>query len=439
LNTPTPDELRRTNVRYGVIALIFVISCINYADRATFSIAGSGAGKELGLSPEAIGIILSAFGWAYAGAQIPGGALLDRFGTKRIYALAIALWSLFTFLQGFVGFIAGLSAVGMLVALRFLVGLAEAPSFPGNSRIVAAWFPGSERGTASAIFNSSQYFAVVAFAPIMGWIAHDFGWRAVFWFMGSLGVIAAFVFWQFLRDPSKHPGVNAAERAHIEAGGGVTGLDQPAKKGDDFKWENLRQLLSSRMLVGIYLAQYCINVLTYFFLTWFPLYLVQERGMNIKQAGLWAAMPALFGFAGGLLGGVVSDWLLRRTGNLDIARKTPLTIGMVMATAIIACAFVEETWAVMLLMTIAFFGKGVASLGWPVIADVAPRQLIGLTGGVFNMFGNLAGIVTPMAVGFIVGATGSYDGALFFVGAHCALTVFAYLVIVGPLKRVELK
>ncbi|MGF7150775.1 ACS family glucarate transporter-like MFS transporter [Sphingomonas zeicaulis] len=431
-----------SHVRHRIIALIFIITTINYADRATFSIAGNAAAGELGLSPVQIGFILSAFAWAYVLAQIPGGALLDRFGTKRIYAGAIALWSVFTALQGTVGFLFGLPIVATLFALRFLVGLAEAPSFPGNARLVAAWFPGPERGTASAIFNSSQYFALVAFAPLMGWLVHSFGWRAVFWVMGGLGLVATAAFLRYIHSPARHPSINAAELAHIEAGGGLIHMeDQGAgpDKAPTFTWANIRQLLANRMMLGIYLGQYCINVLTYFFVTWFPIYLVKERGLNILEAGFAAAAPALCGFAGGLVGGFASDYLLRRTGSLNVARKGPLVFGMLLATLIIACVWVEQEWLVVTLMAIAFFGKGVASLGWAVMADVAPKQLAGLSGGVFNMFGNIAGIVTPIVVGYIVGVTGSFDLALVFVGAHCLLTIFAFMVIVGPIRRLELK
>ncbi|WP_319937554.1 MFS transporter [Sphingomonas cannabina] len=430
---------RPTRVRYWIIALIFIITSINYADRATFSIAGSAASAELGLSPVATGYILSAFAWAYALAQIPGGALLDRFGTKRIYAGAIAIWSLFTASQGLAGLIPGISAVAMLFALRFLVGLAEAPSFPGNARLVAAWFPAPERGTASAIFNSAQYFSLVAFAPLMGWLVHAFGWRAVFWVMGALGLVAAWVFVRFIHSPARHPAINAAEFAAIEAGGGLVRMeDEAATRAPSFEWANVRQLLASRMMLGIYLGQYCINVLTYFFVTWFPIYLVKERGLNIMEAGFAAAAPALCGFVGGLAGGYASDLILKRTGSLDLARKAPLVVGMILATLIIACVWVEAEWLVVTLMAVAFFGKGIASLGWAVMADVAPRQLAGLSGGVFNMFGNMAGIVTPIVVGYIVAATGSFDLALVFVGAHCLLTIFAFLVIVGPIRRLEL-
>ena len=434
-----PDTARPTRIRYRIIALIFVITSINYADRATFSLAGSAASGELGLTPIQTGYILSAFAWAYVLAQIPGGALLDRFGTKRIYVGAIALWSLATAAQGLVGFVPLLSAVTLLFGLRFLVGLAEAPSFPGNARLVAAWFPGAERGTASAIFNSAQYFSIVAFAPLMGWLVHALGWRAVFWVMGAVGLAAAAVFARYIHSPVRHPSVSAGELAYIEAGGGLIRMEEDAAAAPaTFTWPNIRQLLASRMMIGIYLGQYCINVLTYFFVTWFPIYLVKERGLNILQAGFAAAAPAMCGFIGGLLGGYLSDLILRRTGNLDLARKAPLVVGMLLATLIIACVWVDAEWLIILLMAVAFFGKGVASLGWAVMADVAPKQLAGLSGGVFNMFGNIAGIVTPIVVGYIVAATGSFDLALVFVGAHCLLTIFAFLAIIGPIRRLEL-
>jgi ACS family glucarate transporter-like MFS transporter len=431
---------QRTWVRYYIIAFIFIITSLNYADRATFSMAGAAAQKDLGLSATDTGIILSAFAWAYALAQIPGGALLDRFGTKRIYAAAIALWSFFTFLQGFAGFMAGFSAVTVLFAMRFMVGLSEAPSFPGNARVVAAWFPSSERGTASAIFNSAQYFSLVAFAPLMGWIVHHFGWRSVFYVMGSLGLLAALAFVRVIHDPVRHPRINAAELKYIESGGGLVALDQGSGRAESqFTWFNIKQLLTNRMLVGVYIGQYCINVLTYFFVTWFPIYLVQQRGMSILQAGFAAAAPALCGFVGGVLGGYCSDRLLKRTGSLTIARKTPLLIGMLLASSIITCVYIEQQWLVVTVMAIAFFGKGIASLGWPVISDVSPKQLVGLTGGVFNMFGNCAGIVTPLVIGYLKQTSGSFNSALVFVGAHCLLTIFAYFVIVGPIKRLELQ
>lgn len=434
------DTTKRTRVRWLIITVLFIITTINYADRATFSIAGQSASKELGLDPVAMGYILSAFAWAYVLGQIPGGALLDKFGSKKIYTIALIVWSGFTALQGFAGFFTGLMAASVLFAMRFAVGLGESPSFPANARIVAAWFPGSERGTASAIFNSAQYFSLVAFAPLMGWLVHQFGWRSVFWVMGAVGLIAAAIFVKLIHSPLTHPSVNKAEVDYIEAGGGLVRMEEAAaSNGAAFTWANVKQVLSSRMLLGVYLGQYCINVLTYFFVTWFPIYLVKERGLSILQAGFTAALPALCGFAGGILGGMISDGLLKKTGNLDIARKTPLLLGMVLATCIILCNFVEQEWLVIVIMAAAFFGKGVASLGWAVVADTSPKEMAGVTGGIFNTFGNVAGIVTPIVIGYIVKATGSFDGALIFVGAHCVICILAYFLIVGKIQRLELK
>jgi len=434
-----PATQRRTRMRYGILLLIFLLTTINYADRATFSIAGDAASKDLGLNPIQMGYIMSAFAWAYVIGQIPGGALLDRFGTKLIYTLAIAAWSFFTLVQGFSGFLTGGAIFAGLFAMRFMVGLAESPSFPGNARLVAAWFPGSERGTASAIFNSAQYFSLVVFAPFMGWLVHTFDWHSVFFVMGGLGLIAAFVFWKMVRSPVDHPGVNKAELDYIEAGGGLIRMeDRTVTKSAAFSWANVKQVLGSRMLMGVFIGQYGINVLTYFFVTWFPIYLVKERGLNILEAGFAAAAPALCGFVGGVLGGIISDALLKKTGSLTIARKTPLLIGMLLSALIIACAYIDNSALIVVVMAVAFFGKGIASLGWAVVSDTSPREFVGVTGGIFNTFGNTAGIVTPIVIGYIVAATGSFDGALWFVGIHCLLVIAAYFLITGKIERLTL-
>lgn len=430
---------KRTRVRFLILLLIFLLTTINYADRSTFSIAGDAAQADLGLSPVQMGYILSAFAWAYVLGQIPGGALLDRFGTKLIYAIAIAVWSFFTLTQGFSGFLTGGAIFAGLFAMRFAVGLAESPSFPGNARLVAAWFPGSERGFASAVFNSAQYFSLVVFAPLMGWLVHTYDWHSVFFVMGGLGLFAAFVFWKLIHSPVEHPSINQAELDYIEAGGGLIRMEEKVVKKSAFTWPNVKQVLSSRMLIGVFIGQYGINVLTYFFVTWFPIYLVQERGLNIMEAGFAAAAPALCGFVGGVLGGAISDWLLKKTGSLTIARKTPLLIGMLLSALIIVCAYVDSSAIVLILMAVAFFGKGIASLGWAVVSDTSPKELVGVTGGIFNTFGNSAGIVTPIVIGYIVAATGSFDLGLWFVGLHCILVIAAYFLITGKIERLQLK
>ncbi len=429
-----------TRFRYVIVLFLFLLTSINYADRATLSIVGTDLARQLRLDAVAMGYVFSAFSWAYVICQIPGGWLLDRFGSKVIYGWSIALWSVFTLLQAFVGVFGAIGAVVALFALRFLLGVAESPSFPANARIVAVWFPTAERGTASAIFNSAQYFATVLFAPVMGWITHAFGWPYVFGFMGSLGLLLAAIWPRLIRAPRDHPRANAAEVAYIAQGGGLVDIEQTAAKPISGKGSRvLVQLLGNRMLLGVYFGQYCITTLTWFFLTWFPIYLVKERGMSVLQVGFVAALPALCGFVGGIGGGAFSDWLLHRGHSLTVARKTPVVAGMLLSVSMVACNYVQSQTVVILLMSTAFLGKGIGALGWAVISDTSPRTVTGLCGGLFNTFGNVAGITTPIAIGYILKSTGSFNWALVYVSAHAALAVVSYLFVVGEIKRVELR
>ncbi|MEX6663437.1 MFS transporter [Pseudomonas sp. W2-17] len=434
-------KTKPTHVRYLILLMLFLVTTINYADRATIAIAGSSLQKSLGIDAVTLGFIFSAFGWAYVAGQIPGGWLLDRYGSKKVYAMSIFTWSLFTVLQGYVGEFGLSTAIFLLFALRFMVGLAEAPSFPGNARIVAAWFPTSERGTASAIFNSAQYFATVLFAPIMGWIVYTFGWQHVFLVMGSIGILFSLIWLKVIHSPRNHPKINKEEFDHIANNGGMVDMDQDKGKGSASgpKWDYVRQLLTNRMMLGIYLAQYCINGITYFFLTWFPVYLVQERGMTILKAGFIASLPAICGFIGGVLGGIISDYLLRKGHSLTFARKAPIIGGLLLSTSIVTCNYVDIEWVVVGFMALAFFGKGVGALGWAVMSDASPKQIAGLSGGLFNMFGNIASITTPIVIGYIISTTGSFKWALVFVGANALVAVISYIFIVGEIKRVELK
>ena len=440
MNAPSGDTGAASfKVRYLVVALLFVVTTINYADRATLSMAGNSLSKQLGLNAVSMGYMLSAYAVAYVIAQLPGGLLLDRYGSRIVYTWSLALWSIFTVSQGFVGALTGLSAAALLYAMRFAVGLTSAPCFPANARIVSSWFPTAERGTATAIFNSAQYFALVAFAPLMGWLVHTFKWPSVFFVMGGIGILAVLLFARCIHSPIDHPDISRAEFETIEKGGALVYLDKRSvDRKPQVTWRNVSQLLGSSTLVGIYIGQYCINVLTYFFVTWFPIYLVQQRGMSIQQAGFFTALPALCGFAGGILGGVISDAILRRTGSLTLARKLPLLFGMLLAMLIAACNYVDAQWLVVTFMAVGFFGKGVAALGWTAVSDTSPKELQGLSFSIFNTAGNIAGITTPIIIGYIVDKTGSFNLALVFVSVHCLIAIFAYFGITGEIRRVEL-
>lgn len=438
--TDTAADTRNSHIRYWIIAVLFLISSINYASRATLGIAGKPLASEFHLDAVQLGYLFSAFAWAYAIGQIPGGGLLDRYGSRPVYLWSISLWAVFTGLQAFVPYLSFVPVMISLFILRMALGLAECPSFPANARIVANWFPNSERGTASAIFNASQYFSVVAFTPLMGWLAQYHGWQSVFFWMGVIGLVGAAIFWAVVDSPARHKRISKREFDYIEKNGALVNLDKPAAAAQPIRWGILGQLLANRMLLGIYLAQYCITALTYFYSTWFAIYLIEARHMSLAKAGFAAAGPAIAGFVGGVLGGVASDYLLKRGVPLSKARKTVIMIGLVISCAILLCNYTDNQTMIMLFMSVAFFGKGVAALGWAVMSDAAPREATGLAGSVFNLFGNAAGIFTPIVIGYILMATNNdWTLALVFLFAHSIVAMIGYGVIAGEIKRVVLK
>ena len=434
------DVNRRTRVRWLILSLLFIITTINYADRQTLSFAAPFIAKEFHLSVMRLGYTMSAFSWSYVLVQIPGGWLLDHFGSKKVYFFSLAFWSLFTAATAYVGLLSLGIIFPVLFALRLMLGVAEGPSFPANSRIVAAWFPSKERGLASAIFNSAQYFAQVLFAPLMGIIVTTLGWKHVFTIMGGIGLLFSLVILKVLYAPKDHPSVNQSELDYLAQGGALVDLDQggtASAEGSTLGY--VKQLLASRMMLGIYLGQYCITTLTWFFLTWFPIYLVKARGMSILKVGFVAVLPALGGFLGGILGGMISDTLIKRGYSITVARKVPIVGGMLISTCIVACNYTNVNWIIVALLTLAFFGKGIGALGWAVVSDTAAKQIAGLSGGLFNTFGNVAGITTPIAIAWILQETKSFNGALVFVGLHAVGAILCYLLIVPTIQRFQIE
>ncbi len=434
-----------TRVRFWILALIMVLSTVAYADRSILSISGSGIKQEFGLSAIQLGYILSAFSWAYVLGQVPGGLLLDRIGTKRVYGVTLVLWSLATFLIGFVGELSAsvTTAVVLFFTLRFALGFIEAPSFPANARIAVMWFPRSERGFATSLFASASYFAVFVFSPLAGWLVSSFGWPWPFFVLGAIGFAAAIAWRVFMQAPRQHPTINQAELDYIVNGGGLVDIDDfasapaitPAPAGNI--GPTVKRLLTNRMLWCAYIGQYCTIALSYFFITWFPIYLVQDRGMNVLNAGFATIAPSLFGFLGGIFGGVVSDYLIGIGWSVSWARKTPFIVGMLAGSTLVLASQLDSNAWIIALMSFAFFGKGAAAGAgtWAVVSDTAPREAVGLAGAIFNGVGNIAGIVTPIVFGYIVAGTNSYGIGLYFVGAHCILAALLYLLVMGRIER----
>ncbi|WP_213989183.1 MFS transporter [Sodalis sp. dw_96] len=437
------SQVTRTRKRFVMLALITFVLALATGDRATLSIAGSSMQSDLHISSVQIGYLFSAFSWAYVISMTPAGWIVDKIGSKRAMFFGIACWSTVTLMMGLVSYIA--SVFMTLLMLLFLLGISESPVGPTAGRVIAAWFPSAERGVAGAVFNSAQYASLAIFTPLMAWLCHDYGWDHVFLVMGGIGLVVA-LFWCLLFFvPSKHPSVNQSELAFIRQGGGLTDLDMnldavkaagEKKKGASL--HDVAQLFKSRMLVGIFIGQYCITAITWFFMSWFPIYLVRERGFTILHAGFMAAIPAICGLVGGVSSGFISDWLLKKTGNLSLARKIPITVGLTLSASMMLCNYVNSETVVIILMSAAFFGKGFGSLGWAVVADTAPKEIIGTTGGLFNSLGNVAGIITPVVIGYILQSTGSFKIALIYVGAHGIVAVLSYWLIVGKIRRLQL-
>jgi ACS family D-galactonate transporter-like MFS transporter len=404
---------------------------INYLDRTVLGIAAPFLTRDLGLTATQMGLVFSAFSWSYALLQIPGGIFLDRFGTRLTYFIAVVFWSLFTALM------AATRSLNGLIATRIGVGVFEAPCFPANSRVLATWFPQRERARANAVYSFGQYVGLGFLSVPLFWITQRFGWRGLFIVVGVFGMAFGVVWWMLYRNPNESSSVNQAELDYIEAGGGGEYKGEPVR----FKWSHIRMLLGKRQIVGASIGQFGGNSTQVFFVTWFPTYLVTARGMTFIQAGFMTSLPYIGASIGVLLGGVLSDAILKRTGSANLARKLPIVGGMLLASTIVAANYVPagNNAAVILIMSIAFFGQGMTNLGWTVVSDIAPKKLIGLTAGIFNFSANLAGIVTPLVIGVAFQLTGSFVGPLLYVGVVALIGAFSYSVILGDIHRLDVE
>ena len=426
--TSTRASLRLGRVRYFMLGLVAAAVLVNYLDRAVLGIAAPAIQAEFALSPLTMGVVFSAFSWSYFAAQIPCGILLDRFGVRLVYRLALIGWSLATLLHGLArGFVS-------LVGLRIALGLTEAPCFPANSNIVAAWFPREERARAIGVYTAAEYVGLGFLTPLLFWIVDAWGWRALFVVAGGIGLLLAVFWWRRYRDPHECQELSAPERNLITAGGGT--VDRPPAQ--KFSFAVLRALFRDRQMWGLCIGQFSVYSTFVFFLTWFPTYLATERHMAWISVGFFTALPYVAGFFGILFAGFLSDALLRRRYSLDTARKLPVIMGLLLASTIILANYVESDAAVIVILSLSFFAQAMSSSGWSVISEVAPPGQIGLIGGLFSASANLSGIVTPLVIGSIVQQTGSFVGALIFVGIVAAIGALSWIFLVGKIHRIEI-
>jgi MFS transporter, ACS family, D-galactonate transporter len=422
---------RPTRVRAFMVGLIFIAVVISYLDRSSLAIAAPFIRHSLQLSSVQMGLVFSAFAWAYSPLQIPGSMLVDRVRPRLLYPAIIAVWSAMQLMLGFS------SSLLQLFLLRMGLGGAEAPSFPMNNRIVTTWLPENERARGVGVFVSGQYVGLAFCTPILAFVTEHFGWRAMFIMIGSIGIVWAFCFRQLYRDPIDSQRANADELSLIRAGGGQVAWTQTqTTEGTEEAAVPAARAFRNRKLWGLLLAHSGETAANWFFLTWFPIYLVHYRHIAFLKAGFLATLPFIAAYCGVLLSGFLSDRLLRRGYSLSFARKAPIVTGLVLATSIIGANFVQSPALIIGFMTVAFFGSGLSAISWSLVSSIAPVNLVGLASGAFNFVGTSMGITVPLVIGFLVRG-GSFAPALSFVGGMALLSTCSYLFIIGKIERVR--
>ncbi|WP_076420236.1 MFS transporter [Colwellia sp. UCD-KL20] len=408
---------QQSKARFKILSLIFLSVVINYMDRSNMAVAAPMLSEELGFTTVHMGYIFAAFGATYALMQIPGGILVDYVKPRILYPFILTAWSIATLIQGFV------SSVTALIGCRMAIGIFEAPSYPANNKIVTSWFSEEERASAIAAYTSGQFIGLAFLTPVLIFIQASFGWRGLFIISGLIGIVWAAIWYFVYRDPS-----DVSEVAKEEAKTEVIA----------FEWKNLREAFSHKKLWGIYIGQFCLGGLLIFFLTWFPTYLMEFKGFSTIKTGFLGSIPYIFAFFGVLISGFLSDFLVRKGVSKEVSRKAPIIAGMLLSTSIVGANYVDSEFAVIALLSIAFFGNGLASITWVFVSLLAPERMVGLVGGCFNFIGGLSGVCVPIIIGYLVEG-GDFKPALIFIGALALIGLSSYLFLVGKVEQIEIK
>jgi sugar phosphate permease len=405
--------------RWYILLLISVMYLVTYLDRVNISTAAPEIRKEFGFDPVTMGFIFSAFVWAYALFQVPGGWLSDRFGARRVLAGIVTYWSVMTAVTA-----AAFSSVSFIV-VRFLFGVGEAGAFPGATRAMQLWYPQNERGFVQGITHSASRLGAAIAPPIVALIIAGgqfagitfpaLGWRAVFLICGVVGLLWA-AWWavSYRNLPEEHPMVNKDELGHIR-GFAPDGTIKPPniQKQTDVPWSTL--IRSGNMwaiMCGYFTYVYCLWI----FLSWLPSYLVDARHFTLLKVGLFASLPLFAGVIGDTVGGLATDWLLRKTGSAKIARRSVAIVGLLgCAICIVPAALTEDAYTAVYGLTASmFFLEFTIGPSWAVPMDTGGKYS-GTVSGMMNMAGNFGGALSPIVFGFL--AQGGNWQAPFIVAA----------------------
>jgi sugar phosphate permease len=386
----------RSSGRWYILLLIGLMYLITYLDRVNISNAMPVIGKEFGFNEFTKGAIFSAFVWAYAIFQVPGGWLGDRFGPRSVLAGIVAYWSAMTAATA-----AATGAVSFIV-IRFLFGIGEAGAFPCATRAMQLWYPRGERGLVQGITHSASRAGAAIAPPIVVWLMTQFGWQSVFYVCGAIGLIWA-VWWSlaYRNLPEEHTLVNGAELAHIR------GVDDQGKvkppnieRSASVPWGTL---LRSPNMWAIMCAYFTYVYCLWIFLSWLPSYLVDFRHFTLIKVGIFASLPLWAGVIGDTAGGLATDALLKWTGNTKLARRLVAIVGMLGCAAfIVPAALTDDAYIAVYCLTGAmFFLESTIGPSWAVPMDVGGKYS-GTVSGMMNMAGNIGGALSPLVFGFLV-------------------------------------
>jgi len=419
---------RVRSIQRSALTILVVAGAINYIDRATLAVANPLIRRDLHLSIADMGYLLSAFLWAYAFAQLPTGALVDRIGPRKLLTAGLTLWSLAQVLGGFV------RSFGEFFAARVLLGIGEAPQFPTGARVVRDWFNPRDRGTATGIFNCASSLGTAIGVPLLTFLMLRFGWRAMFVIMGIAGLSVAAWWFTVHRDP---PAVDltAEENAYRTHG------DPPGQRVQ-VTFGEWRRLFHFRTTWGMILGYFGCIYLTWIYTAWLPGYLEIQRHMSVKYTGIAASIPFVWGVLGSVVGGWFADVLLRRGASPMNSRKWPAAAALFgTACCTVAAAYVSSTILAIAFISASLFLVYVTSTcAWALSSVGAPTNCTASIGAMQNFGGYLGGALAPTVTGLIVQATGSFVLALVVGAVIGTASALSYLFIVkNPVTTADLE
>jgi ACS family glucarate transporter-like MFS transporter len=386
-------------VRWFIIACVFVVAAVSYLDRNNISIAASFVQRDFHLSNVQLGVVFSAFITGYAFSQPLAGFIADRFGPTRVIAIAIFWWSVFTALVPFVpAHVRG--AMGILLAVRFLLGVGEAVIFPASNRLVAMWIPSRERGLANGLIFAGVGVGGGVAPPLITFIMLQHSWRWAFWVSAMIGVAAGVLWLLVVRDrPAEHRAVSAAEAAYIQN-------SLPPQTPHAQRGPGVRQIIADRQVALLTLSYFCYGYVAYIFFTWFFKYLSDVRGLNLKTSAFYATLPFIAMALASSLGGLFSDKILPHVGR-RAARCGVAGLSLLIASAFVwlATQVDDARVAAMVLAGGAGALYFAQSAFWALSADIGGRSA-GTLSGVMNMGSQIGGAVTAYITPVIANAYG---------------------------------